>query len=323
MYCPVLHFFVLSLLTIGVSCQRPVIIDTDIGSFLDDIFAIVFAAQSNDLDIKLVVTASDDTTARAKVTAKLLTAIGRDDIPIGIGVKNHNKTYHPYFDWAESFDLSMYKGTVYQDGIAKVADIILNSDTVVDIIAIAPMTNFPSLLSRYPSVVSNASIHAMVGSIYKGYDGSSKPVAEYNVALCPNCAEQMLSAKWDVTITPIDTCGTVRQTSDQVKTLLSGNHPASLGLAEALLYWCVSRDEDTCKEKGEYPVLFDPVATLLTLSNVGDFLEFQTLNLSVSSSAFTVIDSKNGASTKVALKWNSDSGESKFTDYLTNTLAGV
>ena len=32
----------------------PVIIDTDIGSFLDDSFAVVYAAQSSNLDIKLV-----------------------------------------------------------------------------------------------------------------------------------------------------------------------------------------------------------------------------------------------------------------------------
>ena len=91
----------------------PVIIDTDIGSFVDDSFAVVYAAQSSNLDIKLVVTCTDDTTARARVTAKLLTIIGRDkDIPIGIGLKNDNRTAHTLFDWATSYDLSSYKGGV-------------------------------------------------------------------------------------------------------------------------------------------------------------------------------------------------------------------
>ena len=120
--------------------KQPVIIDTDIGSFIDDTFAIVYAAQSEELDVKLVITCSDDTTARAKVAAKLLRLIGRDDIPIGIGVKNDNDTVHYLFDWAKNEDLSGYKGSVYEDGVGKMNEIISNSEVPVDIIAIGPMT---------------------------------------------------------------------------------------------------------------------------------------------------------------------------------------
>ena len=53
---------------------KPVIIDTDIGSYIDDSYAISFSLQSSEyLDVKLIVTYTDDTTARAKVAAKLLT----------------------------------------------------------------------------------------------------------------------------------------------------------------------------------------------------------------------------------------------------------
>ena len=46
----------------ATSTQRPVIIDTDIGSDIDDSFAIGLALQSSEyLDVKLIVTCTDDT----------------------------------------------------------------------------------------------------------------------------------------------------------------------------------------------------------------------------------------------------------------------
>ena len=100
------------------AAQQSVIIDTDIGSFYDDFMALALAIKSPSLDVKLVVTCTDDTTARAKVAAKLLTLFGRSDIPIGIGVRNENVTKHPLFGWAQDFDLKTYKGGVFQDGVS-------------------------------------------------------------------------------------------------------------------------------------------------------------------------------------------------------------
>lgn len=51
-------------------------------------------------------TATGDTTARAKIVAKYLLAYGRTDVPIGIGVANNNQTSNPLYEWAADIDLS-------------------------------------------------------------------------------------------------------------------------------------------------------------------------------------------------------------------------
>ena len=108
----------------------------------------------------MILTASGDTTARAQVVAKFLKEVGRTEIPIGVGVPT-SLPVGPLFAWAQDMPLSSYPGTVYFDGVAGAIDIIQGlaaQGQTVDIIAIAPCTNFPSLLQRYPDVVNYASV---------------------------------------------------------------------------------------------------------------------------------------------------------------------
>ena len=62
----------------------PVILDTDIGSDIDDTWALAMLMRCPELDLKMVLTETADTTYRAALTAKFLTVAGRDDVPIAI-----------------------------------------------------------------------------------------------------------------------------------------------------------------------------------------------------------------------------------------------
>lgn len=304
--------------------QHAVIIDTDIGSFMDDSFSVAFAVQSKFIQVKLIVTCTDDTTARAKVLAKFLTLMGSDDIPIGIGLKNDNHTHHDLFEWAADFDLAQYRGGVFEDGIGKMAGVIQDSNTPVDIIAIGPMTNFPSLLSKYPGVVNNSKVYAMAGSIYKGYLNSSTPASEYNVNLCPSCMSSLLKADWFVQITPLDTCGTFALNATLLESMIAATNNVSLALTSQLLYYCIGtvNVHDGCIFYGKdihFPILFDVVATLLTLPVSDKLLSLTTLPLTVKDDGYTVVDKDNGTPTSVALNWQPN-GESYFMNYVVQVL---
>lgn len=303
--------------------RLPVIIDTDIGSDIDDSFAIVYAAQCSNLDIKLVITCTDDTIARAKITAKLLTIIGRDkDIPIGVGLRNDNRTHHTLFDWASDFDLNSYKGGVFEDGIGQMGKIITESPSIVNIIGIGPMTNFPELLKRYPDAAKNARIFAMAGSIHRGYNNASNPVPEYNVYMCPWCMQVLLSAGWQsITLTPLDTCGTVRLGAPLMAEILAGENTTALGLVSSLMYFCIFTTQYDCTAKEVYPVLFDTNAVLLMLPEAKDFIDFQELRLSISDKGYTEIDNEHGVPVQVALNWQSK-GLEDFEQSLAKVLTG-
>ena len=72
-----------------------IILDTDIGSDIDDTWALVMLLNlsrgpdglgEGPVDVKLITTCFADTTYRAKLVALALTSAQRTDIPIGIGI---------------------------------------------------------------------------------------------------------------------------------------------------------------------------------------------------------------------------------------------
>ncbi|XP_065189211.1 non-specific ribonucleoside hydrolase RihC-like isoform X2 [Sycon ciliatum] len=309
--------------------KRPVIIDTDLGSYMDDTAAILLALQSPELDVKLIVTATNDTTARARIMAKYLLAVNRTDVPIGVGVPGID-TIQTLYDWAGNVNLDTYTekqgGIIYEDGVKAMYDVIMSSPIPVDIIAIAPPTNFPSLLKRYPEVVPRVhAVRAMIGSIHHGYNNSTVPVAEYNARLCVECTRSLLSAAWPVAVTPLDTCGVAILRGESFSALLRGG-PAGMAFAESWVYLCPRCPLQQCSLS---PVLssgalMDAVATMMSTSAADGFLEMTALRLVVTDAGMTVVAKEGGGGSRVdvALTWSGgDVGLSEFLLWLGSSIA--
>ena len=64
----------------------PVILDTDIGSDIDDTWALGLLLKSPEVDLRLAVSATGDTRYRARLLAKMLQTAGRSDVPVGVGL---------------------------------------------------------------------------------------------------------------------------------------------------------------------------------------------------------------------------------------------
>jgi hypothetical protein len=81
----------------------PVILDTDIGDDIDDTWALALLLRSPELDVKLVTTATGDTTYRAQIVARLLEVAGRTDVPVGIGPAGPLRTPPRQTAWIEGY----------------------------------------------------------------------------------------------------------------------------------------------------------------------------------------------------------------------------
>ena len=71
----------------GSDVRIPVLLDTDIGSNVDDLLALLFALGSTKLILVGAATVYGDTELRARVASSVLEMAGRVDVPVGCGIE--------------------------------------------------------------------------------------------------------------------------------------------------------------------------------------------------------------------------------------------
>ncbi len=247
----------------------PVILDTDIGDDIDDTFALLMLLRSKELDLKLVVTDFGDTVYRARLAAKLLEAMGRPDVPLGIGLRQNEKP-GAQAEWLGDYALSRYPGKVHADGVQALIDTVMASKERVTVIAIGPAPNFEVALQREPRLAERARFVGMYGSLHRGYDGAARRDAEWNVKSAILGFRRALEAPWPMLLTPLDTCGIVRLAPPKWAKVLASPDPGARALVENNRLWCKARPDicgkDPTRAERDTTVLYDTVAVYLAFS---------------------------------------------------------
>ena len=187
----------------------PVILDTDIGTDLDDSWALGLLLKCPEIDVKLITTTSQNTTIKAKIIAKFLENADRTDIPIGIGPKVNN-VKGPLLSLIKEYDLNDYPGEIYENGVEIICQKIMESTRPLTLVCIGPLGNIADALKFKPEITQNARFVGMQGSIRIGYESSSHADVEYNVVYNVKACMEVFQASWEKTITPLDTCGKIR-----------------------------------------------------------------------------------------------------------------
>jgi inosine-uridine nucleoside N-ribohydrolase len=301
----------------------PVILDTDIGTDIDDTWALVMLLKSPELDLKLVTTDTGNTTYRARIVARLLEIAGRTDVPIGIGIEQNQADDGPQAPWVAGYGLSRYPGRVLQDGVGALVDTIMSSEKPITLIAIGPVPNVAAALAREPRIAERARFVGMHGSLRLGYGGAPEIAAEANVRGDPAACRTVLGARWDVTITPLDTCGLVQLKGEKYARVAASRDPLVQAVMENYRVWwrrCPWCRERHATEPGlparESSTLFDTVAVYLAFSS--DLLAMEDIGVRVTDDGHTLIDDSQKA-LRCATKWWDLAA---FEDLLVQRLAG-
>lgn len=295
------------------SGKIPLIFDTDICDDIDDTWALSLLLQSPEFDVKLITTEVRNTPSKAKVVAKFLQTVGRTDIPIGIGVQ-HNKAEHRQREWIKDYDLSSYPGTIYEDGVQALIDTIMNSRKKIKIVAVGPLPNIATALEREPRIAEKAEFVGMHGSVYRGYGGKSEPSAEYNVVAFVNESQKVFTAPWNMTITPLDTCGLVQLKGEKYQKVLNRNSTLTRALIENYRAWykqgILNQEKDIDelelkkrvdkKLNSSSTTLFDTVGIYLAMST--DLVKMEKLPIKVTDDGYTRID-ENAKVINCATEW--------------------
>jgi len=291
----------------------PVIFDTDICDDIDDTWALALLLQSPEFDVKLITTEVGNTHSKAKTVAKFLQTVGRTDIPIGIGVQQHKRS-HRQDAWAADYELSSYPGKVYDDGVQALINTVMKSRKPITLIAVGPLPNIAAALEREPKIATKARFFGMHGSVRRGYGGKPSPDAEYNVRASAKAAQKVFTASWDITITPLDTCGVVQLEGRKYQRVLTRNSVLTRALMENYRAWYKQgllndkKDLDEAelekrvdqKLNSSSTTLFDTVAVYLAMST--ELTQMEKLGIRVTDDGFTRLD-KNAKVINCAIEW--------------------
>ncbi|TNF88646.1 MAG: nucleoside hydrolase [Gammaproteobacteria bacterium] len=305
----------------------PVILDTDIGHDVDDVWALAFLLRCPELDVRLVTTCTGDTVYRARLVARILQLMGREDIPIGIGIPL-DENPHTHAAWLGDYQLEDYPGTVHTDGIGALCKTILGSEEEVSLICIGPLPNIAAALARAPEITNRARFVGMHGSIRRGYLDAPKPMREFNVKMHALSCRAVFEADWPKVITPLDTCGNVIIDGERFARIREraqhpdtpAGDPARISFEnhvqwiEAVGDWPILSHIDPLSQSS---ILYDVVAVYLGFAD--KYLEMEILPITITPDGKTLVDD-GGSPVSCALAWKD---KPAFLDLVVERLAGT
>ncbi len=235
--------------------RQKVIIDTDIGDDIDDVFAVGLALSSQEFEIVGITSAWGDTQLRARLLDRLLRETGRSNIPVAVGIEKTKRGAGAFSQrhWAER-----EPATPHRDAVEFMLEQIRKAPGQITLISLAPTTNLGAAIERDAAtfrklkrvVMMGGSVRAGYGDL--GYAPDRGPDAEYNIAMDPQAAQKLFGIGVPLYVMPLDSTQ-IKLNADQRVLLFTESTP--LTDAFALLY-----DQWAFVTKNQTPTMFDAVA---------------------------------------------------------------
>lgn len=181
--------------------KRPVVLDTDIGTDVDDILALVLLARSPEMRLAGVTTVYGDTVLRAKMVRRVLERLGLSDVPIGIGA---SETLASRAVWWAGHEGEGIEGLdqIAVDPTITAADLLRDNAEKHrgewDLFAIGPLTNVALAIEADPAFAS--SLHHLY--IMGGAFWMAQP--EHNIKCDPEAAEIVFCSGIPMTLCGLD-----------------------------------------------------------------------------------------------------------------------
>ena len=251
----------------------PIILDTDIGTDVDDAFALVMAVKEPEIDLLAVTTVYGDVDLRARMAKRLLNLLGKSDIPVAAGQSQ------PLFDGKDS-----YWGGWEGKGLLEPLNepITYDSDNAIDLmygilksasekitlVAIGPLTNLAVLINNHPDVLPKVKEIICMGGTLQPND------EEWNVQCDPEAAYQLLTSGLPIKLGTRHFVNKALFTQEHRSELLSQADPV-LDILVSLL------DEFLSRKTRDYSRMYDPITLSMAFTN--QFLPTRTYPFRVSS----------------------------------------
>jgi inosine-uridine nucleoside N-ribohydrolase len=271
--------FLLAVLLAGDSraappARIPLLLDTDIGTDLDDAFALALVLASPELELRAVTTVNGDAYTRARVVCRFLHAVGRGEVPVAAGRPAREPP-----DRTGQFPYGLQPGVPKiperQSAVEILYDELKARPGAHTLLAIGPLTNVAELLARHPDCKPWIKrIVLMGGALRVGYSDKPPVEAEWNIRSDIPAARVVFASGIPLVVAPLDATTNLKLEEPFRRQIFAA------GTA-------VGRQLQTLHALSENPtpVLYDPVAVALCFEE--RFCRMEELRFHVDDKGFT------------------------------------
>ncbi len=245
-----------------------IVLDTDIGTDVDDALALAFALNSPEIELLAVTVVSTDVKLRSRLAAKVLKTWDRYDIPVAAGR-------------ADTFDgRPAYAGAVNQHRVLTTADLAPSGKGVdlmieaiqshpgeVTLVSIGQLTNVAAAFKQAPELTEQVQrLVMMAGAV------EHERKIEYNIRCDPAAAAYVFDLSVPKILVPLDVTTRCKYRQQYHSELAGAESKRSALIWQMIQAWqqVTGRSE---------PVLHDPLA--VAVSFVPELVTLKPMSLAV------------------------------------------
>lgn len=219
-----------------------IILDTDIGTDVDDAMAVALAALSPEIKVEGITTVYGDVDLRARMAVKILKLLGKEEIPVMAGIREVLLRNREIW-WLghegeglleEGEELSYDK----RHAVDFIIDTVMNNPGEITLVAIGPFTNLAVAMAREPLIAENVKqIIIMGGSARLGSIGMELEYSDHNVSRDPESASLLFRSGAPIIMCGYDVTRQVLVRTKDVERLEATKEPLNLAMARMIRKW--------------------------------------------------------------------------------------
>ncbi len=219
--------------------MKRIIMDTDIGTDVDDCLALAVLLASPEVALEAVTCVYGDVALRARMVAKLLRLAGRDDVPVYLGACPPLLGLRPIY-WPGHEGLGLLRDDdpppIGQPlgAVDLLVETIMASPGEIHLLAIGPLTNVALALRKEPHIAQNLASLMIMGGVFRGPGRFHLPYAEHNIVCDPEAAHIVMTSGAPIVLVPLDVTTEVRVFPDGAAQIRGGGTPYHAAVADQI-----------------------------------------------------------------------------------------
>lgn len=295
-----------------MTVAAPVLLDTDIGTDVDDAVALALLLASPELDLRAVTTVSGDTALRARIAGRLLSLAGCAGVPVAAGVREPVLRQRS-FVWLGHEGRGIL-GSGEPPPISAAHGVDLFIETVLrdrpQVVAIGPLSNLAVAMMKEPAVIAAIPRLTVMGGAFAAADDPAVTLPDYNLCSDPEAALVVLGAGVPTTLVPLDVTWRVRLVEADLTRLRAARSRVMRALCEAIEVWwplhqAFAAGGSACP-RDVVAFLHDPLTVAVAFDRSAVRMETRRLRPAIVDGIFRLLDDPGGSTFEVAVDVDAD-----------------